>query len=68
MKFDLLQLKALNLRNRLLGAEHPYTQGTWNSYIQVISTAIQANQTDTLSDHPITQDMIPKIRAVLENS
>ncbi|MEM6256016.1 MAG: tetratricopeptide repeat protein [Cyanobacteria bacterium P01_D01_bin.156] len=60
-------LRALDLRNRLLGQQHPYTQGTWNSYIQVIATAIQANQADTLSDHPTTQNLIPKIRTALEN-
>ena len=59
--------QALDLRNRLLGPEHPYTQGTLNSYLQLISMAIQANQADTLSDHPMTQDLIPKIRAAMES-
>ena len=64
---EVLLRQALDLCNRLLGKDHPHTQGTWNSYITLISRALQANQAHTLSDDPMTQDLIPKIRAAMES-
>ncbi|MEM1240642.1 MAG: tetratricopeptide repeat protein [Cyanobacteria bacterium P01_H01_bin.26] len=64
---ECLLRQALDLRSRLLGNEHPDTQSTCNSYTTLISMAIQANQAHTLSDNPMTQDLIPKIRAAMES-
>ncbi|MEO0430991.1 MAG: tetratricopeptide repeat protein [Cyanobacteria bacterium J06656_5] len=59
--------QALQIFQQVVGPEHPYTKETFNRLINLIATAIQANQADTLSDHPITQDLIPKIHAALES-
>ncbi|MEO0396765.1 MAG: tetratricopeptide repeat protein, partial [Cyanobacteria bacterium P01_A01_bin.137] len=58
--------QALQIFQQVVGPEHPYTKETFNRLINLIATAIQTNQADTLSDHPITQDLIPKIRTALE--
>ena len=59
--------QALQIFQQVVGPEHPYTKETFNRLINLIATAIQANQADTLSDHPTTQDLIPKIRTALES-
>ena len=62
-----LYFKTLAIFTDRLGEQHPNTRSAFNGLVNLIAAAIQADQADTLSDHPMTQDLIPKIRTAMEN-
>ena len=59
--------QALQIFQAALGNEHPYVQETLNRLVNLIATAIQTGQMDVLSEHPVTQALIPQIQAALKN-
>lgn len=68
-KAEIVYLESLEILQQLFGedSQHPDIQLTHQSYSNLLTAAIQSDQAETLSEHPTTQDLIPKIRAVLEN-
>ncbi|MEM7796123.1 MAG: tetratricopeptide repeat protein [Cyanobacteria bacterium P01_C01_bin.118] len=67
-KAEFYYLEALEMSKQLLGKKHPETDDDiYQSYVHLITDAIQANEADTLSDHPMTQDLLPKILAAIES-
>ncbi len=57
-----LYLRTLELWTKILGENHPNTQITWNSFHYLLQQALANNSTDSLSSHPLTQQILQQMR------
>ncbi|NJO76900.1 MAG: tetratricopeptide repeat protein, partial [Leptolyngbyaceae cyanobacterium RM1_406_9] len=57
-----LYLRALAILLNVLGIDHPNSQQVWQNFQIFLSQAIQEGRTRELSDNPMTQTELSKIR------
>ena len=58
-----LYAKALEIFLTKLGQEHPNTQTVGNNLVGLLQKVIETNQTNELSDHPLTQHFLESIKS-----
>ncbi|MCU0523379.1 MAG: tetratricopeptide repeat protein [Elainella sp. Prado103] len=56
-----LYLQALTILVQKLGVDHPNTKTAWQNFLYCLQQAIATGQSDRLSDHPITQDLLKQL-------
>ena len=54
-------VKALAVFLAKLGQDHPNTQTVGNNFIAILQKVIEMNQTQQLSEHPLTQAMLKNL-------
>jgi len=54
--------RSLDICFQKLGQEHPTTQVVLKNFVTCLQDAIAANQSDRLSNHPLTQDILTQLR------
>jgi hypothetical protein len=54
--------RALEIFIKAVGNDHPYTQETIRRLYQLVQQAVEAGQGDSLSDHPLTQQLLGQLR------
>ena len=59
-----LYLRALTLVTNVLGEEHPNTKIIWQNFLSLIDEVIQNKQIATLSNHPLSQEIISQLTGV----
>jgi tetratricopeptide (TPR) repeat protein len=57
-------LKALGVFINSLPEGHPHIEGTFNGLVDLIATAHKTQNTQDLSDHPITQNILQQVEAM----
>jgi hypothetical protein len=57
-----LYLQALSIFYDRLGEAHPYTQGTWQGWINFLVQVLESDQTSELSDHPMTRSILQQLQ------
>ncbi|MBW4661067.1 MAG: tetratricopeptide repeat protein [Drouetiella hepatica Uher 2000/2452] len=58
-----LYIQAIALAIQTLGESHPNTTTFRNNFLEMLKQAIQAGQAATLSDDPLTQDLMRQLQA-----
>jgi tetratricopeptide (TPR) repeat protein len=61
-----LYLRALALVTNVLGENHPNTKAIWQNFLSLIDEIIQTKQIATLSDHPLSQEIISQLTEVAD--
>jgi tetratricopeptide (TPR) repeat protein len=61
-----LYLRALALVANVLGEDHPNTKVIWQNFLSLIDEVIQNNQIATLSNHPLSQEIISQLTEVAD--
>ena len=59
---ECLFLQAIIRALRCLGEDHPNTQIFISNFIRTLKEALNGNQSDQLSDHPLTQHLLAQLR------
>jgi hypothetical protein len=62
-----LYCSAIIIVTQKLGESHPNTKTVFNNFIQFLEQALQSGQGDRLSDHPLTQHHLSKLRSESAN-
>ncbi len=60
---EALYAQALEIFLTKLGQDHPNTQTVSNNFISLLQKVIEANQTEQLSDHPLTQHLLRQLQS-----
>lgn len=55
-------VKALEVFLAKLGQDHPDTQTVGNNFIAILQKVVETNQTQQLSDHPLTQAILKDLQ------
>lgn len=63
-----LYLRALQIFLKRLGQDHPNTQTIINNFASFLTEAIRANKQASLSNHPMTQQLLDIIQAATKDS
>lgn len=63
-----LYLRALQIFLKRLGQNHPNTQTIINNFASFLTEAIRANKQASLSNHPMTQQLLDIIQAATKDS
>ena len=61
-KAEPLYLRALIIWLQRLGENHPNTQTGRNNFVYCLQQALAAGQADSLSDHPLTQQLLAQLQ------
>ena len=61
-----LYLRALALVANVLGEDHPNTKVIWQNFLSLIDEVIQNSQIATLSNHPLSQEIISQLTEVAD--
>ncbi|MBD1874065.1 tetratricopeptide repeat protein [Nodosilinea sp. FACHB-131] len=62
-KAEPLYIQALSIAHQRLGEDHPNTQTVWRNFVGLLQAVVAADQTDSLSDQPITQALLQQIQS-----
>jgi tetratricopeptide (TPR) repeat protein len=57
-----LYIRALAILFNRLGENHPHTTTVWNNFCTCLQQALEAGQSDRLSNHPLTQSILQQLR------
>ena len=57
-----LYLRALEIWTKSLGENHPHTQTAWGSFRHLLQQALTNGSADSLSPHPLTQQLLQEMR------
>jgi tetratricopeptide (TPR) repeat protein len=61
-KAEPLYLRTLTIFMTVLGENHPHTQTVRGNFRYLVQQAVEAGQAGELSDHPMTQAILQKMR------
>ena len=56
-------VRALDIFLAKLGQDHPNTQTVLNNFVAILRKVVETNQTDQLSDHPLTQAILESLQS-----
>jgi hypothetical protein len=57
-----LYLRALGIWVKALPENHPYIKGVFGNFMGMVQAALEAGQSEQLSDHPTTQAIVQQLR------
>ena len=58
-----LYLQAISIAYQQLGERHPNTQTVLNNFAYCLHQAMESGKANTLSDHPITQELLKHLQS-----